>query len=279
MKKYLVIAVLLAMLVIAYLHFTSPAPVPQFAQDLYEPLPTVKRSELSAYAPVSGDTRFLELINGSHPIQSEPETALIIPVWPGVAVSTTDITLHENAREAVRQMLEAANEEQAGDFYLSSGYRNEEEQRQTYEEMDDKALVLPPGYSEHQTGLAMDIMAEGVGQFELDGSPEGQWLADNSWEYGLLLRYTDDKREITGIPGEAWHFRYVGQPHAWYCYEHGLCFEEYIDFLKAEGGYEVEIDGVTYTVKYERLGDVPEPLMGAEVSGDNTGGLVTTLCD
>jgi D-alanyl-D-alanine carboxypeptidase len=227
-----------------------------------------------------GDTRFLELINGGHPILGEPAGDVIVSAWPGVAVSTTDITLHEAVREAVLLMFEDADAKGIGPYYVTSGYRDEEEQRKTYIEMSDKNLAQPPGHSEHQLGLAVDIMADGVKQFELADSREGQWLADNSWRYGLLLRYTDDKSDITGVAGEAWHFRYVGQPHAWFCYQNGLCLEEYIEHLNANGGYEADLNGISYSVDYERLTDgepiKPEDASRYEISGDNTGGWVLT---
>jgi D-alanyl-D-alanine carboxypeptidase len=268
----------------AYYYFTStpsqPDPVPVSSQNETKPLTTQPLIPQISKPLLSGDTRFLELINGGNPVHGEPDGDVIVDVWPGVAVSTTDITLHETVREAVLLMFENADAQNIGPYYVTSGYRDEEEQRRTYDEMDDKSLVQPPGYSEHQAGLAVDIMAEGVKQFELADSPEGQWLADNSWRYGLLLRYTDDKSDITGVTGEAWHFRYVGQPHAWYCYQNGLCLEEYIEHLIATGGYEAELDGIRYSVNYERLevGEPDEPEDGTqyELSGDNTGGWVLT---
>jgi D-alanyl-D-alanine carboxypeptidase len=293
MKKYLVLLVLISMLGGAFYYFTSPPlpdpePVPVSSQSGTRPLTTQTIIPQINRPLLSGDTRFLELINDDYPVNGEPSNETIIDVWPGVAVSTTAITLHEAAREAVLYMFDAADAQNIGPYYVTSGYRDEEEQRETFNEMADKSLVQPPGYSEHQAGLAMDIMAEGVKQFELADSPEGKWLADNSWRYGLLLRYTDDKSEFTGVAGEAWHFRYVGQPHAWFCYQNNLCLEEYIEHLRETGGYEAQLDGISYTVKYGRLGDgtAPEPDDGMqddgtqyeqyEISSDNTGGYVLT---
>jgi hypothetical protein len=94
-----------------------------------------------------------------------------------------------------------------------------------------------------------------------------------------MERYTEDKRDITGIAGEAWHFRYVGAPHAWYCYDNGLCYEEYVLFLKECGGYTAEYGGEKYSVLYQLPQEgnilIPDGLE-YEVSGDNTGGYVLT---
>ena len=59
-----------------------------------------------------------------------------------------------------------------------------------------------------------------------------KWLAENSWKYGFILRYPDDKIKITGIIYEPWHFRYVGETLAKDIYESSLCLEEYLTMLK-----------------------------------------------
>lgn len=85
--------------------------------------------------------------------------------------------------------------------------------------------VAVPGTSEHQTGLAADIK----------GSQKVYtWLAEHSWEYGFILRYPDDKIDITGIIYEPWHFRYVGKEMAKAVYDSGLCLEEYFEMLKKQ---------------------------------------------
>lgn len=85
--------------------------------------------------------------------------------------------------------------------------------------------VAVPGTSEHQTGLAADIT----------GSQKVyKWLAENSWKYGFILRYPDDKMDVTGIIFEPWHFRYVGNAFAKEIYDSGLCLEEYLELLKKQ---------------------------------------------
>ena len=90
----------------------------------------------------------------------------------------------------------------------------------------EKALtqVALPGTSEHQLGLALDIIAE----YDSDNNPTWNWLRDNCWRYGFILRYPADKEEVTGITYEPWHFRYVGVPTAQEITESGLCLEEYL---------------------------------------------------
>lgn len=83
-------------------------------------------------------------------------------------------------------------------------------------------------YSEHQTGLAVDINANGINS---TGEQVYDWLADNAWEYGFILRYPEDKTEITHMDYEPWHYRYVGIEAAKVIFEKNLCLEEYIDML------------------------------------------------
>lgn len=93
--------------------------------------------------------------------------------------------------------------------------------------------VTVPGASEHQIGLALDIVSasytsltEGFGD-----TPEGQWLAEHSCEYGFILRYPRDKEYITSIEYEPWHFRYVGRDAAMVIMENGMTLEEFVDSL------------------------------------------------
>jgi D-alanyl-D-alanine carboxypeptidase len=222
----------------------------------------------------------LELINLDYPVRIEPAGGAIVPAWPTVPVSTIDITLNAAALNAVGEMLGAAREAGAGTFYVSSGYRDYESQQKIYGEMADKAFAQPPGHSEHQTGLAADILAVGVLQSDMADSPEGRWLAENSWKYGFVLRYAEDKREMTNIAGEPWHFRYIGAPHAWYCHKNNMCLEEYIAFLKNESGYQADLFGICYTVIYVKPENgivlLPEN-MDFDISGDNAGGYIITV--
>lgn len=91
--------------------------------------------------------------------------------------------------------------------------------------------VAVPGTSEHQLGLAVDIVD--LSNQNLDESQEKtavqKWLMENSWRYGFILRYPNDKSDITGIKYEPWHYRYVGKNAAKEIYEQEICLEEYLD--------------------------------------------------
>ncbi len=108
--------------------------------------------------------------------------------------------------------------------YLSRGYSEEDAV------IEAGKWVAVPGTSEHQTGLAVDIMSSyylvlDKGQ---EDTAEQQWLMENSYKYGFILRYPSDKSELTGIYYEPWHYRYVGKTAAKEIYEKGICFEEYL---------------------------------------------------
>lgn len=91
-------------------------------------------------------------------------------------------------------------------------------------------IVAVPGTSEHQLGLAADIV-DATYQL-LDSSQENtavqKWLMEHCWEYGFILRYPSDKGALTGIIYEPWHYRYVGLEDAKAITESGLCLEEYL---------------------------------------------------
>ena len=95
------------------------------------------------------------------------------------------------------------------------------------------AIVAVPGTSEHELGLAVDIIDTRLWKLSWDQAelPGQKWLMENSWRYGFILRYPQDKREITGIIYEPWHYRYVGKEVAAELHKSGLTLEEYFQSL------------------------------------------------
>ena len=85
-----------------------------------------------------------------------------------------------------------------------------------------------PGHSEHQTGLAVDVMGSNNDYNLFEESIEFEWMVNNAHKYGFILRYPKDKYEITGFKYEPWHYRYVGRTIANYIYNNNLTLEEYI---------------------------------------------------
>ncbi|MBO4951196.1 MAG: M15 family metallopeptidase [Clostridia bacterium] len=108
--------------------------------------------------------------------------------------------------------------------YLAMGYSEEEAA------VEAGKWVAVPGTSEHQTGLAVDIMSNYYLKLDKgqEDTEEQKWLMENSWKYGFVLRYPNDKSHITGIYYEPWHYRYVGKDAAKEMFERDVCFEEYL---------------------------------------------------
>lgn len=124
-----------------------------------------------------------------------------------------------------------------------SGYRSYARQERNYKNLtntymsqynlsrEDAAkkaatVILPPGTSEHNLGLAMDICNTNS---TFSSQKEYKWLMEHAHKYGFILRYTADKQDITGIIPEPWHWRYVGVEHAVKIKDSGLCLEEYLN--------------------------------------------------
>ena len=98
--------------------------------------------------------------------------------------------------------------------------------------------VAIPGTSEHQLGLAVDVVDTRCWSLESEQAdmPAQQWIMENCWRFGFILRYPADKTEVTGIIYEPWHYRYVGKELAAELYESGLTVEEYLQQL-TDGTY------------------------------------------
>ena len=146
--------------------------------------------------------------------------------------------VREVAYSAFLDMWNAANEE---GYYLmvSSSYRSYAEQEEVYNNYKNSSgeryadsIAARPGSSEHQTGLTLDIFSRtNTNRETFKDSTEAKWLAENSYKFGFILRYPEDKVDITGYTYEAWHFRYVGEEIATYIYEHDITFEEYYAYF------------------------------------------------
>lgn len=161
--------------------------------------------------------------------------------------------IDERIVDAWNEWKQAAQED-GHRLFFASGYRSVERQTTNYEsriaryveegyseeeatELTEEYIAIP-GYSEHHTGLALDIVdqewiAEGNGLVpEYDTQESQQWLVETMADHGFILRYPEGKEEITDINYESWHFRYVGVENAQFIEEHGLVLEEYVELLE-----------------------------------------------
>ena len=168
----------------------------------------------------------LILVNQQHPIRQDQLPTDLVNLFEQRRTYTlfsSDIQLRAHVATALQQMINAANTEGVTQFIVMSGYRNLEEQQALYDEMGS-SYAMKPGYSEHHTGLALDI---GSTEGTMEMAPEGKWVANNAHRFGFVLRYPADKTAITGIEFEPWHLRYVGLPHSERMHEQNLVLEEY----------------------------------------------------
>ena len=182
----------------------------------------------------------LLLVNAQNPLP-EGYTVSLVPLDDGQAVA-------QEAVDGLRAMLADAQAQGLSPLVCSS-YRTQEKQQSLYDKQVQQWLdqgygledaqreaarwVAIPGTSEHQTGLAVDIVSlyNQVLDHSQETTEEQQWLMEHCWEYGFILRYPQDKQEITGITYEPWHYRYVGRETAAQIRDSGLCLEEYVAAL------------------------------------------------
>lgn len=142
--------------------------------------------------------------------------------------------VQEGNREAVvafKNMYEAAKKEGLG-LVINSSYRSYQDQENicnTFKDLYGEGYVTKyvalPGFSEHQTGLAFDIGSTSSKVFA--ESKEYEWMKENAYKYGFILRFTKANAYITGFRSEPWHYRYVGKKVAKYIYDNNISLEEY----------------------------------------------------
>jgi len=262
---------------------TTPAHEPEESEDEDEDEPEVATTAhniplTQTHTTNLTNTGYLALVNHQHAAPPTQHHSQMAAAWPTVAVSRIDgMYLHESALVAVAEMFASARDADAGAFFLSSGYRDFYRQAYLYGDGSNGGYVMPPGHSEHQTGLAADILVVGIGMHELSNTPEGRWLAANAYRYGLILRYPEGATHITGVNYEPWHFRYVGPVHSYYIMHNGLVLEEYIQLVRERGHFSFEKNGQTHHIFHQTPEQgmiyVPYGQMYT-VSADNKGGYI-----
>lgn len=136
--------------------------------------------------------------------------------------------------EQFAKMHKDVKDELGKHLMVNSSFRSYEEQEEIYksfklkgEEYADQ-YAARPGFSEHQTGLAIDITSiQNPTSNQFTNSEEYEWLKNNSYKYGFILRFPEGKENITGYSTESWHFRYLGVDMATKVYNSGLTYDEY----------------------------------------------------
>lgn len=181
----------------------------------------------------------LFLVNREYAITSAYVPADLVK--PNVKMTNSDITMRAEAAHALEALFAAAKAEAGYELIAVSGYRSYGQQASIHERkvkaVGKKAALrisAPPGCSEHQLGLAMDLgckkntsLTEAFGRM-----PEGLWVAENAHRFGFIIRYKAEWEDITGYCYEPWHIRYVGVEHAQRIYELDIPFEYYVAQLR-----------------------------------------------
>ena len=147
--------------------------------------------------------------------------------------SSKTLQLVDYAKEAFEELSEAASKENYTVLAMSS-YRSYQYQYNLYNRYVSTDGVeaadtysARPGYSEHQTGLAVDVYNGKEDFTKFEKTKEYKWMQDNAYKFGFILRFPKDKVLETGYQYESWHYRYVGKEIAKYIHDNNLCFEEY----------------------------------------------------
>lgn len=193
-------------------------------------------TESSTQAPKPTNTANAMLINAENPIPDN---------WSVDLVNIrNNQQIDRRAYDALQQMFDDARAAGMSPV-VRSGYRSHATQVQVYNnkvneykgqgksDAEAKELagqwVAIPGTSEHESGLCADIVS--TENNKLDESQVNtktqKWLMENSWKYGFVLRYPQDKEDVTKIHFEPWHYRYVGTEVAQYMHDNNLCLEEF----------------------------------------------------
>ncbi len=195
-----------------------------FGDGTYATGPTVIDGQQHYFSPQGIE---VILVNAVNPLPKN---------YPQTFVNVVDYhDVDSRCYDALVAMLADFEEEVGVEYTFNSAYRTWEEQTgileyrtlehmrdygMTFQEARAKALetVAIPDTSEHQLGLSVDLVGKTI----------NDWLAENCWDYGFILRYPADKQHITGITNEPWHFRYVGKKVSLDMKDSGLCLEEYL---------------------------------------------------
>ncbi len=262
-----------------------------FGNRMLNQSPELPVLNLTAQEMHTGD---LILVNADHAYDFEANAATVDLVQIKEAqsfaypVDKAEFQVSSRMISHLDEMIAACNKAlNVTDTSISSAYRSEEYQQNVYRETEQSygkdyadRYVSTPGYSEHHTGLAVDLgitNADGsAGSFS--ESPNAVWMDEHSWEYGFVRRYRQDKVSVTGISNESWHFRYVGKIHAKYMKEHNLALEEYIEYLQNHTSEEepliVTDENWSWKIYHTSQTSVLQPEGSFEISGDNVDGYI-----
>lgn len=191
----------------------------------------------AATLQAAGDPEPIPLVNKQHPLPGGYAPAdLVTPAVLSVAPPGSTL-LAASAANAAQDMFAAAAREGVT-LTLASGYRSYTTQARVHDDLVSSLgpaaageASAPPGHSEHQTGLAVDI-ADGSGTCSFEpcfaDQPAAVWAAANAHRFGFIIRYPAGAEMVTGYAYEPWHLRFVGMDAAAAIHSRGITLEEYL---------------------------------------------------
>lgn len=173
----------------------------------------------------------LMLVNKYHKLSNEYAPEDLVDI--NIQFAYGDNQIKSEVYEKFRSMYNDAKKE---GLYLiiTSAYREYEYQEELWQSYKNQqgeewadSVAARAGFSEHQTGLTLDIVTYNATMKNFEETAEFKWLQENSYKYGFILRYPKDKEDITGYSYESWHYRYVGEDVAKEIHKLGITFDEY----------------------------------------------------
>lgn len=230
---------------------------------LSEPAPSPSPSPLASEAPTPAPTPTPTPSSTLDPYADKPDIDISSweytlvnknnPLAPDYAADMSAVLdgqrFDSRAADALKEFIAAAKAEELT-VYITSAYRSYDTQEYLFNKKVNeylssegsqeaatekaKTIVAYPGTSEHQLGLACDIVDKYYEYMDesIENTPLSIWMAANSAQYGFILRYPKNKTDLTGVMYEPWHFRYVGKEAAAYIVSKGLTLEEFVALYK-----------------------------------------------
>lgn len=184
------------------------------------------------------------IVNSKYPLPADYDKQIILEKI------YKDFSLDSRCAGKARELIAAA-EKDGITLVVISAYRSFQKQRENFDDYIDRLIyegydreeaakitasqIALPGESEHNAGVSIDVINKDWYKThdditdDFENTAEFEWLYENSWKFGFILRYHKDKSDITGFDYEPWHYRYVGEAKAKLIYDSGLTLDEYYE--------------------------------------------------
>lgn len=244
MKKYLIILICIVIIFLTIFGFLqykeSQKTTPRDSTTTNQ---TTKSDSQNAFDKskysLTDPTSFWVIVNKKNGIPETFVPDLVVPkVKLRLSPGDEQMQINKTTAPAIEELFAGAHQDGI-QLVFGSGYRSGALQKQFYDsyrirdgQQSADTYSARPGHSEHQTGFSADITSsDGKCHLEIcwESTPEGVWLKDNSYKYGFIIRYPDNKQSITGYQYEPWHVRYVGKELANEIHKSGQTLEEFFN--------------------------------------------------